>query len=224
MLAHRQLLAKRTQGKVDVLFLGNSITRRWGATDSPDFLAHWKQTFHGWNAANFGWGGDRLEHMLWRIANGELDGVHPRIIVIEGGTNNVGTVPGGDERVDNIARGYRALVELCRRKAPNATIIVTGIFPRNDHMAVLPEIVRINAQVAQLADGQMIRYININDALADANGNLLEGMTVDRLHLTVKGYQAWADALQPLLTSILGPPAPFDLAPPPTGDPSARRP
>lgn len=224
MLAHRQLLAKRTQGKIDVFFLGNSITRRWGATDYPEFLAHWKQNFHGWNAANFGWGGDRLEHMLWRIEHGELDGVSPRIVVIEGGTNNVGTLPGGDEKVANIVRGYRALVELCRRKAPNATIIVTGVFPRNDNLGVLPEIARINAQVAQMADGQTIRYMSINDRLADASGMLFDGMTVDRLHLTVKGYQVWADALKPVFTSILGPPAATDLAPPPTGDPSARRP
>ena len=82
MLAHRQLLAKRTQGKIDVYFMGNSITRRWGATDYPDFLAHWKANFFGWNAANFGWGADRIEHMLWRIENGELDGVNPKVIVI----------------------------------------------------------------------------------------------------------------------------------------------
>jgi lysophospholipase L1-like esterase len=224
MLAHRQLLAKRTQGKIDVFFLGNSITRRWGATDYPDFLAHWKQNFFGWNAANFGWGADRLEHMLWRIENGELDGVNPRIIVIEGGTNNVGTQPGGDAKVADIVRGYRALVDLCRRKAPKATIVVTGIFPRNDNMAVLPEIAKINAQVARLADGQTIHYININDRLADASGTLFEGMTVDGLHLTVKGYQVWADALKPIFTSLLGPPAATDLAPPPTGDPGARRP
>ncbi|MEO7456527.1 MAG: GDSL-type esterase/lipase family protein [Gemmatimonadaceae bacterium] len=224
MLAHRQLLAKKAQGRIDVYFVGNSITRRWGATDYPDFLANWNQNFHGWNAADFGWGADRIENMLWRIENGELDGVNPKVIVILAGTNNVGTRPGGDEKVANITRGVRALIDLCRSKAPGAAIIVTGIFPRNDNIAVVPEITRINANLARFADGKSIRYINVNDKLADSAGNLFEGMTMDKLHPTVRGYQVWADALKPLLTDILGPPAATDSAPPPTGDPSARKP
>jgi (4-O-methyl)-D-glucuronate---lignin esterase len=224
MLAHRQLLAKRTQGRIDVYFVGNSITRRWGATDYPELLANWKANFFGWNAADFGWGGDRIQHMLWRLEDGELDGVNPKVIVILAGTNNVDKVPGGDEKVAGIVRGLRALVDLCRRKAPNATIIITGIFPRNDNMAVVPEINRINAALARFADGRSIRYIDINDKLADSDGHLFEGMMGDKLHPTVKGYQIWADALKPLLTELLGPPAATDHAPPPTGDPSARTP
>ena len=228
MLAHRQLLAKRTQGTVDVYFEGNSITRRWGATDYPDFLANWKANFFGWNAGDFGWGGDRIENMLWRIQNGELDGVNPKVIVIDAGTNNVGQAPGSDEKVENITRGIRALVDLCRSKAPNATIILTGIFPRNDNRAnptsVIAEIDRINENIARLADGRSIRYLNVNEKLADKDGRLHDGMTVDGLHPTVKGYQIWADALKPMLRELLGPPAATDHAPPPTGDPSARRP
>ena len=224
MLAHQQLLAKRTQGTIDVYFVGNSITRRWGATDYPEFLANWRSNFFGWNAADFGWGADRIEHMLWRIENGELDGVNPKVIVILAGTNNVGREPGGPEKVADISRGLKALIDLCERKAPNATIIVTGIFPRSDNLAVVPEIVRINDNIARFADGRRVRYLSISDKLADNNGKLLEGMTVDGLHPTLRGYQIWADALKPILTELLGPPASTDHAPPPTGDPSARKP
>jgi lysophospholipase L1-like esterase len=228
MLAHRQLLAKRTQGKIDVYFMGNSIARRWGATDYPDFLANWRANFFGWNAADFGWGADRIENMLWRIENGELDDVNPKVIVLLAGANNVGSRPGGEEKIADITRGLRALLDLCRRKAPNATIILTGIFPRNgdgaDRLAVIPEINRINENVARFADGKSVRYININDKLADKDGRLFDGMTVDNLHPTVQGYQIWADALKPILRELLGPPATTDQAPPPTGDPSARRP
>ena len=224
VLAHKQLLEKKTRGKIDVYFVGNSITRRWGATDYPDFLAHWNQNFHGWNAADFGWGADRIEHMLWRIENGELDGVHPKVIVILAGTNNVGQRPGDDAKIADITRGLRALVDLCRAKAPNATIVVTGIFPRNDNIAVMPEINRINANLAGFANGKLIRYISVNDKLADDSGTLFDGMMMDKLHPTVKGYQIWADALKPVLTELLGPPSPTDSAPPPTGDPSARKP
>ena len=89
--------------------------------------------------------------------------------------------------------------------------------------AVMPSINKINEEIAKLADGRTIRYLNINDKLADNDGKLFGGMTTDRLHLSERGYQAWADALKPLLKELLGPPSKGDLAPPPTGDPSAKK-
>jgi lysophospholipase L1-like esterase len=225
MMAHAQLLDKAKRGGIDVYFVGDSIARRWGALDYPDFLANWKQNFFGWNAADFGWGADRIEHILWRLENGELDGVNPKVIVILAGTNNVGTRPGGAAKIADITRGLAAVIHTCRRKAPAATIIVTAIFPRNDNMAVMPEIDRINANLAQLADGTIVRFVNVNDKLADKDGRLVDGvMNADKLHPTLRGYQVWADALKPILRELLGPPASTDHAPPPTGDPSKRGP
>ena len=89
-IAHEQLLAKTRQGRIDIYFEGDSIVRRWGAADYPQLLENWKQNFFGWNAADFGWGADRVENILWRLENGELDGVNPRVIVLLAGTNNVG--------------------------------------------------------------------------------------------------------------------------------------
>jgi lysophospholipase L1-like esterase len=221
-IAHDQLVAKAKAGGIDLYFLGDSITRRWGCTDPQwaELLANWKKNFFGWNAGNFGWGADGIQNMLWRIQNGELDGVRPKVIVVLAGTNNVGNQPGGERKVADILKGFRALINTCREKAPEAKIIVTAIFPRNDNPAVLPEIRRINGELAKLADDQTIFYLNVNDKLADANGMLFEGMTIDKLHLSVKGYQVWADGLHPLLTKFLGPRAQTDTAPPPTGDPS----
>src|SRR5215470_9535966 len=108
LLAHEQLLAKAKQGRIDIYFEGDSIARRWGATDYPDLLANWKQNFFGWNAADFGWGADKTENILWRLENGELEGVHPKVIVLLAGTNNVGrTVPSGgvDATIADITRG-----------------------------------------------------------------------------------------------------------------------
>jgi lysophospholipase L1-like esterase len=224
--AHAQLLEKARKGGIDVYFEGDSITRRWGATDYPDMLANWKQNFFGWNAANFGWGADSIQNILWRLQNGELDGVNPKVIVLLAGTNNVGTTvpPGGDDaKVADISKGLKAVLDVMQAKAPNATIILMAIFPRNDNMAVMPTINKINANLAKLADGRKIRFLNINDKLADKDGKLFDGMMGDRLHPAIKGYQVWADALKPIFTELLGPPAKEDHAPPPTGDPSARR-
>jgi len=220
-LAHQQLLAKAKSGGIDLYFLGDSITRRWGAIDYPDLLAHWNETFHGWNAGNFGWGGDRTENILWRLENGELDGVHPKVIVLLAGTNNVGREPGDEAKVKDVTRGLEAIVDACRQKAPAATIVLVAIFPRNDTPAVMPTIARINANLAKMADGKSIRLLDIGARLADADGTLFEGMTVDGLHPSLKGYEVWAQGLRPILAELLGPPAATDHAPPPTGDPSA---
>ncbi len=219
--AHEQLLKKARQGRIDVYFVGDSITRRWGATDYPDFLANWKKNFHGWNAANFGWGGDTVQNVLWRLHNGELDKVNPKVIVVMAGTNNVGARGGDETKAADIAKGLQAVLDVCREKAPGAVIILMGITPRNDNPAALATINKANERLARLADGKKVRYLNINEKLADKEGKLREGMSPDRLHLSVKGYQVWADALKPILTELLGPPAKEDLAPPPTGDPRA---
>jgi lysophospholipase L1-like esterase len=220
-IAHQQLVAKAKSGGIDVYFLGDSITRRWGALDYPELLAHWRKTFHGWNAANFGWGGDRTENILWRLENGELDGVLPKVIVILVGTNNIGKEPGDDAVVADVTRGVAAIVDNCRRKAPAATIVLTAIFPRNDNPAVMPTLTRVNANLAKLADGKQVRFLDVNANLADEKGTLHEGMMVDGLHPSLKGYDIWAEGLEPILTELLGPPAATDHAPSPTGDPSA---
>jgi lysophospholipase L1-like esterase len=226
LVAHSQLLAKAKQGGIDVYFEGDSITRRWGATDYPELLASWQQNFHGWNAADFGWGADCTQNILWRLENGELDGVNPKVLVLLAGTNNVGdplSQGDGDAKAADVTRGLEVIVRTIREKAPAAAIIVTGIFPRNDNMALMPVIDKINGNLSRFADGRTVRYLNINARLADGDGKLLAGMmdAQDRLHPTVKAYQIWADALKPVFTELLGPPSATDHAPPPTGDPEA---
>jgi lysophospholipase L1-like esterase len=188
-------------------------------------LQNWKANFFGWNAADFGWGADRVENILWRLENGELDGVNPKVIVLLAGTNNVGNkAPVGVEAaVEDVSKGLGAVLKVMREKAPGAVIVVTGIFPRNDNIAVMPVIDGINARLAGMADGKSVRYLNVNRGLADGDGKLFEGMMGDRLHPTVKGYQVWADGLKPVLRELLGEPAKEDFAPAATGDPSARK-
>jgi lysophospholipase L1-like esterase len=226
-IAHTQLLEKAKKGGIDIYFEGDSITRRWGATDYPDLLANWKENFFGWNAANFGWGADTIQNILWRLHNGELDGVNPKVIVLLAGTNNVGNMlyAGSDEsKAADVTQGIQAILDVMRTKAPKAVVILMGIFPRNDNPAFMPIIDKVNAALSKLADGKKVRYLNINDKLADGSSRLFDGVTNDRLHPSLKGYQIWADSLKPIFTELLGPPAKEDHAPPPTGNPAAQAP
>ncbi|HEU0005881.1 MAG TPA: GDSL-type esterase/lipase family protein, partial [Terriglobia bacterium] len=218
LVAHEQLVEK-AKGRIDLYFVGDSITRRWGATDYPELLANWKQNFFGWNAANFGWGADRTQNILWRLMNGELDNVNPKVVVLQAGTNNIGNASGAAE----IASGVQAIIEALRNKAPRSTIILTGLFARNDREDAISEVRQVNQQLARLADGSNVRYLDLNDKLADPSGRLFDGMmNADKLHPSVKAYQLWADALKPMLHELLGPPAAEDHAPAATGNPSAR--
>lgn len=210
--AHARLVEKAKAGGVDVYFEGDSITRRWAANDYPHLQVNWNRNFSGWKAGNFGRGADRVEHILWRVQHGELDGVHPKAVVLLAGTNNIGgeaPAGNGEALAADISKGMAALVAAIRNKAPEATVIVTGIFPRNDNMAALPVIRRVNAELAKLADGGKVRFLDTNPKLADADGRLFAGMMdPDLLHPAEKAYQIWADALRPHLVELLGSPGP----------------
>jgi lysophospholipase L1-like esterase len=229
-IAHEQLVDKARRGGIDVYFVGDSITRRWGTSDAAyrELFENWRRNFFGWNAANFGWGGDTVQNVLWRLTNGELDGVHPKVIVLMAGTNNIGADPrrGVAARiVDQVSSGIAAILSVMRQKAPDAIVILMGVTPRRDRdggTSLMPTIDAINSRIAALEDGRRVRYLNINGRLADKDGTLIAGVTVDGLHLSAAGYQVWADAVKPLFTEILGPPAATDHAPPPTGDPSVQ--
>lgn len=223
-IAHEQLVAKTEQGIIDVYFQGDSITRRWGATDYPELLAHWNKSFHGWNAANFAWGGDTTQNILWRMQNGELDGTSPRVIVLQAGTNNLPwRGPAGPAKVEEVFQGTSQILNEFQARVPDATIVLTALFPRTQNRSLEPTIEQINKRIETLADGQRIRFVNINDKLLDASGRLLPNVSSDGLHLEQAGYEIWAQALKPILTELLGPPAKEDHAPPPTGNPAASR-
>lgn len=221
--AHEQLLKKAKTGRIDVYFIGDSITRRWGATDYPKFLEHWNKCFKGWNAANFGWGGDSAENALWRLKNGELDGVNPKVIIVQIGTNNLARLPLADATKVQLEQSISAILETCQSKASTAQIVLFGIFPRNDIALSIDEVKEINARLKRVAGAKKATFVDLTDKFLDRDGKLSTGLTVDGLHLSLEGYQIWADALTPLLEKHLGPKSSTDLAPPPTGDPKAMR-
>lgn len=219
--AHKQLVAKTKLGKVDVYFQGDSITRRWGATDYPKLLAHWKKSFHGWNAANFAWGGDNTHHMLWRMQNGELDGVSPKVVCLQAGANNLPWNGAANEsHVTDVVEGIAAIIDEFRSRFPDVPIVLTAMFPRDQNPALADTINAINEKLKVISHAdERIHWININADLVDSDGKLLPDVSSDGIHLEAAGYETWAEALIPILEEILGKPADVDQAPPPTGNP-----
>jgi lysophospholipase L1-like esterase len=195
---HEKFLARAKEGNVDLLFLGDSITAGWGSNGKEV----WTQRYANRNAANFGIGGDRTQHVLWRIENGELEGIKPKVIVLLIGTNNTAT-----DDADRIAEGVTKVVKTARDKT-GAKVLLLGVFPRGEN----PEkggrqrqrITRINEVISKLDDGKTVRHLDLTDKFMQPDGTISKNVMYDSLHLTPKGYQMWADAMEPLLAEMMG--------------------
>ena len=196
MNLHRQFVDRAKQGKVDLLFLGDSITQGWHENEV------WKRFYGPRNAANFGIGGDRTQHVLWRIQNGELEGIEPKVVVLMIGTNNA-----NNATADEIAQGITAIVEELRKRLPRAKVLLLGIFPRGEKPNPLREkLAAVNAKIAGLDDGSHVKFLDIGQAFASPDGTISREIMPDFLHLSRKGYRIWADAMEPTLWSMLDEP------------------
>jgi lysophospholipase L1-like esterase len=194
---HEQFLYRRTQGPVDLLFLGDSITDNWSRWGEWTWLK-----FVKYNPANFGISGDRTEHLLWRILNGELDGINPKVTVIMIGTNNVGHSP--NEKPEWAAEGVKKIVSVVHEKLPNTKVLLLGVFPRATKGSDLRNAVtQINEIISKLDDGKTTRYLDIGDKFLDANGEIPADVMPDKLHPSPKGYEIWYTAMQPLLDQMM---------------------
>ncbi len=204
---HAQILALDKKGGIDLVFLGDSITDGWNWTtmvDGKNLNNHelWDKYFSKYNAANFGIGGDRTEHILWRIDNGELDGISPKALVLLIGTNNIGS------KQEDILKGVTKIIQEIRQKLPNTHLIVMGIFPRGQDpkvsnvKAMRDKITFVNAGLSKLDDGKMFRFVDIGDKLTSPDGTIPRVMMRDPpayLHISYTGYGIWGDAITPLL-------------------------
>ncbi len=162
----------------------------------------WKRFYGPRNAANFGIGGDRTQHVLWRIQNGELEGIEPKVVVLMIGTNNASS-----GTADEIAQGVTAIVKELRHRLPKAKILLLGVFPRGQKPNELREkLGAVNAKIAHLDDGSHVKYLDIGKAFLNEDGTISREIMPDYLHLTRKGYRIWADAMEPTLWSMLDEP------------------
>ncbi len=185
--------------KIDLVFLGDSITQALERPESAKIVA---EAFPGMTVLNLGYNADKTENVLWRLRNGEIDGLSPKAIVVMIGTNNSG------HRMDPpevTTRGIQMILDDLRAKMPDARIALLSIFPRGD--APHPNNQKINALLPALADGKTIFHIDINDAFLDASGQVPPDIMPDGLHPSVQGDALWIQALKPRLEQILAAPA-----------------
>ena len=186
---HRSYVEQTKNKKFDLCFLGDSIIDMW----PRDLFGKY---YGKYNVVNFGIGGDRCENVLWRLENGELKGTSPRVIVLLIGTNNSGMNTAGE-----IAYGITAVVKALREGCPKSKILLLAVFPKKD--MPLKKTKAVNAIVAKLDDKKMIRYLDIGPGLLDKDDNIKEGVLKDVVHLTRKGYEIWAKAMNPLLATMM---------------------
>jgi lysophospholipase L1-like esterase len=186
------------KGGVDVLFLGDSITDAWrSGVAGPT----WKKYFVPLKAANFGIGGDQTQHVLWRIQNGELEGISPKVAVLMIGTNNVSA----GHTAEQIAEGNKAIIKTIQEKSPSTKVLLLAVFPR-DAKPDTPfrrKINQINRLLAKLDDGKKVRYLDIGARFLQPDGTLTREIMPDLLHLSARGYEIWGDAIEAVVRDML---------------------
>jgi lysophospholipase L1-like esterase len=190
--------AKENPGPCDIVFIGDSITQGWeGAGKNV-----WNKYYANRKCLNFGVGGDRTQHVLWRFEQGQLDGVKPKVAVVMIGTNNSNNQ---DNTESDILQGVTAIVNDIRKRLPETKIILFGIFPRaKTFSAQRGKILQVNQALEKLADNNMIFYMDIGSKLIESDGSISTEMMRDALHPGERGYQIWADAMEPKLKELLG--------------------
>ncbi|MBV8879007.1 MAG: hypothetical protein JO332_03480 [Planctomycetaceae bacterium] len=203
---HEEFLKVTKAGGVDLLFVGDSITDGWRGGGK----AIWDKTFGPFKPANFGISGDRTEHVIWRMRNGELDGIQPKLVVLMIGTNN------GDPAPD-VALGIKTILQDIHERVPRAKVLLLAIFPRGEKATdgARTKNEEVNKLISKfpsdLSLGR-VHYLDINAKFLSPDGTLPKDVMPDLLHPNEKGYQIWADAIidkvKQLMTEDSGKPLP----------------
>jgi lysophospholipase L1-like esterase len=201
MKRHETINARLKEGNVGMLFVGDSITQGWEGSGREV----WNTYYAKRNAANFGIGGDWTQHVLWRIDHSDFNNVHPKLAVVMIGTNNAPKRQ-GSSTAEEIADGVITICQRLRTRLPETKILLLAIFPRDPNAT--SETRAKNAQASLLAsavaDGKMIRYLDINDKFLTKDGQLPKSIMPDFLHPNAAGYKIWAEAMEPEVAGLMG--------------------
>ncbi len=197
MKRHEQMNERVKQGNVDLLMIGDSITQGWEGRGK----AVWQKFYGKRNAVNLGIGGDRTQHVIWRLDHGNIEGIKPKLAVLMIGTNN-----SGSNSPEQIAAGVTAIVKQLRTKLPETKVLILAIFPRgpnkDDARRKVNE--KTNEIIAKLADDKMVYYLDIGPKFVQEDGTLTREIMPDLLHLSEPGYTIWAESIEPSVVKLMG--------------------
>ncbi len=192
---HNKILQMKYEIDIQLVFLGDSLTRRW-----EDNIDLWNKYFSAYNAANFGVGADCLENIKWRIVNGELDGISPKVIIVLVGTNNLDKDP-----EETIVSGIQEITEIIKQKLKSTRIVVLGLLPRNVNETGInygQKIARINSQLDSLYACSEIVYRDIGTDLTNEEGVVSDSIMPDGLHLNASGYEIIGPKLRDIIDEL----------------------
>ena len=202
---HRAMVERAHQGNVDLVLIGDSITHAFGGQPDTGDSFHnrgkdtWDLFFGDAHTLNLGISGDRTQHVLWRLDNGELDGIHPKVVEIMIGTNNVGS-----NTPEEIAEGVLAVADRVHTKLPDAKILLLAVFPRATvGSAQRTAVDQVNSILAKASHPKMT-YLNIGSVFLDKKGEIPDSVMPDKLHPMAYGYRLWAMAMEPTLAKLIG--------------------
>lgn len=196
---HEEKLAeKNTMDRVDLVFLGDSITQAWEKEGSDV----WDAFYQPRHALNLGFNGDKTENVLWRLAHGEVDDIQPTLLVLLIGTNNAGHRM---DEAEDTALGVKKILEVLGEKLPYTKILLLAVFPRSakptQKLRVLNE--QVNQIIRTYADEDRVFFLDINHHFLDENGRLTSDVMNDFLHPNASQYRVFADAIEPSLCALM---------------------
>jgi len=193
---HQSMNDRVKQGNVDMVFIGDSITQGWEGAGK----ATWDKFYAKRNAVNLGIGGDRTQHVLWRLDNGNIEGISPKLAVVMIGTNNTGS-----NSAEEISDGITAIVKKLRDKLPTTKILLLAVFPREEKPGELrAKNDKVNTLISALKDNKSVFYMDINAKFLDKDGTLPASIMPDFLHPNEKGYEIWSDAIEGKVAELMG--------------------
>ncbi len=190
---HNYFMNFKESNKIDLLFLGDSITRRW--VEVPQL---WDMYFSKYNPANFGVGCDTIQNLKWRMENGELDGIQPKIVVLFIGTNNLPLYS-----PEEVSQGIAGLLNIIKCKLPDSKIILMGLLPRdaddqcNDYLKIVEE---VNTNLLSLANDNDIIFLDIGKEFLNENNTVNRALLPDGLHMIEPGYKIWGDKIYGIIS------------------------
>lgn len=193
MAMHQRFVSETRDAEPEILWVGDNVIQNLANSRI------WETSFCLMHSLNFGIAGDRTENVLWRLQNGELENLSPKVVVLGVGQNNHGDSP------EAIAEGVATICSLVRSRQPQAFLILLTLLPVGHQPCPTRERnSRINQLLADQAKGNSrLQLVNIDTAFVQVDSSISHHDMFNYLDLTQKGYSKAFEPVNDLLTTLL---------------------